>query len=306
MLVAFSSPALAQDVQTFEVDDSLEAELLRPDAELLMPAHRGSSVRHLDRVLARADLSPLRRAQLLLQRADRARVRAFELREQSLQEQLQTQQVEDLEERARADTERATVVLEQALQTRPLPYSRETGQSMWSWMHSLMSIGQHQRATEVATLLVQECSTCPVAANAYVYLADRAFAEASLTQARVGYLAATNVRRAQRNIRAYAHYKLAWTELNLNDEEAALAHFFQARQLGARALKREAARDAMHALARTRLTAQELVGRTHQLTEDPAERDRLLDALERLLHDTGLTQRANEISRVRNEPNAPD
>lgn len=256
----------------------------RPSSMLVFSQPRGADATAAE--LARPTGSPLRRAQIYVQRGDAIQNDAMARVDDAIERgdddarRAALDALDPAMERAREQYAQAATVLEQSLRERPRPYSRETGVAMWMFLHTLTLLEDDAAASRIATTFVAECASCPHAADASVYLGDRAFAEMSMEEAAAHYEAALSVRRAASAIRGYAAYKLAWVHINGADHDRAWEALRQARRLSP-ALRDETARDAVRVMMMLEpFDPQRALNAAHGFADDRAAYDALLDELD--------------------------
>lgn len=123
----------------------------------------------------------------------------------------------------------------------------------WGLADALRRDGQSQERIQVLAALASDDPQHPFASLALIQLADQAFADTELEEARVLYERAK--KSAAPGERLYADYKLGWIALNLEEVVVALEHWARVVQQGRanpihRALVDAAAKDCVLAFAR--------------------------------------------------------
>jgi hypothetical protein len=189
-------------------------------------------------------------------RGEQLIIRAREYRLAAIRAQIDGDETRDPARKARAELRsRLASRLANDAYRRALPLLEPAG-PLRRRVHTLVlrrmaqaQLGLDADADATASALIALCSTCRESYDAHLHLADSAFAAADLSSAFTHYRTATQSPDTQ--LRAYAHYKLAWVLFNLSDLPAALDHLDRAHALastlGPRGtiLARESARDAL-------------------------------------------------------------
>jgi hypothetical protein len=297
-------PAIAQPREShFDFGGvALEGELQRPDGEMLlgapwraMPADRaGDVLASVAAVLALADRHDLR--------GYRDDERAISTRDPRVRARM--------EAAARSAHERARRLRSQAVSTLsgivdpPASAASPSVAKGLEWRGALREmLGDRDGALADARRIALECSGCPQAPRAWLTVGERAFENAMLDDALVAYGRVISATQADAALRAYARYKMAWCEWNLGRFDAALVSFEHvmrdaAGQRTGEALRREAARDAVHLLATMPARPSLAILRIRTFAVPATEIPRLLDRYTARLDDAGRAHDAAE-ARVR-------
>ena len=154
--------------------------------------------------------------------------------------------------------------------------------------------GNHAAIHDALVALVHDHPTHPLASPALVVLADEAFEAVRLAEAQSLYEQVLVLRGPERH---YARYKLGWVALDLDDAQAALAHWAGVvSEAGAdpqqRALAEAAARDCVLAYAKA---GRPELARAFFTRLDPSQADALLQRLADFYRQEGRPEDAAKV-----------
>jgi hypothetical protein len=193
---------------------------------------------------------------------------------------------------ASPDRGRAIAILSEVADDRTVPPSPPVEHAL-SVLLFLWSDSGDAGALAIAERITRDAPGRPVAAEAWLFLGERAFEAGDLGAARAAYAAVNAIAGVEPRILCYAQYKLAWVLLNLSEFEAAFDAFVDVARHGEGALVREARRDALSALLPLRRPGAEEVAAIRQLGGDQDDTIELVGRYEQLLRDVGSTDRAD-------------
>jgi hypothetical protein len=260
----------------------------------------------LERVLASCGPScppdqRLALAQRLLERSQDARHRALDAEERAFTAprdsaaQQQARAAGDAATRdAARDRQRAIELLRVLTGDASVPPTRVVETALSELLFALADEQARDEVRALAERIVRDAPTRPIAAHAWLALADRAFEDMELTRARDAYLATIAVPDAEPRVTVYARYKLGWTLLNLSDFRGACDAFREvARTDGQPQLAREAQRDFTRALVPLDGTATDDIAALRGVARDEPQAVELAARYEAALRDAGLDARAD-------------
>lgn len=278
LLLVLASVAPARAQQTFVVDEPVAGELVRPEASAAQDPPSTSDPRLAD-ARRLADRSALLRARALEASSDDA------------------ERARELERRAREAAIAAIAALDRIDASAPV---RARVEALWLRVYLLDLLERGAEAVADAQRLVELCPRCREAAHAYVRIGEHAFERADLRAALDAYRRAIATPGVAAELRAFALYKIGWSQLNLADFPASWAAFDEARRAAPAGspIAREAARDQIHVLVRLDVRASDAVARVRAIAPDAATAARLAERYADQLRDVGRAPDAAAFERA--------
>lgn len=281
LLLVLASVAPARAQQTVVVDEPVVGELVRPEASAAQDPPSTSDPRLAD-------------ARRLADRSALLRARAADALGASSND---AERARELERRAREAALAAIAAIDRIDASAPV---RARAEALWLRVYLLDVLERGAEAVADAQRLVELCPRCREAANAYVRIGEHAFERADLRAALDAYRRAIATPGIAAELRAFALYKIGWSQLNLADFPASWAAFDEARRAAPAGapIAREAARDQIHVLVRLDVRASDAVARVRAFAPDAATASRLAERYADQLRDVGRAPDAAAFERA--------